>query len=169
MMVKILLSEAIEIFQDAVDYFSENLYYFDRKTEKFKVVNSEIIDDIEMGDSRADLLTGYDRLEVNDALDYVDKQGSKQIVAVYNQYEINTWDHMLRFAWYKGAPELAEAINGRGAYRIFRMMVADKGWLDEWYQFEQKQYAKEIYRWAQDNDIEVKDDLEISTDHDQFS
>lgn len=54
-------------------------------------------------------------------------------------------------------------------HKIFRMMVADKGWLDEWYQFEQKQYAKEIYRWAQDNDIEVKDDLEISTDHDQFS
>gem|GEM_PF-7126076 len=49
------------------------------------------------------------------------------------------------------------------------MMVTDKGWLDEWYQFEQKQYAKEIYRWAQDNDIEVKDDLEIGTDRDQFS
>jgi|GEM_PF-5608794 hypothetical protein len=119
MMAKVLLSEAIEIFQDAVDQFSGNLYYFDRKSEKFKIVNSEIIDAIEMGDSRADLLAGYDRLEVNDALDYVDKQGSQQIVAVYNQFEINTWDHMQRFAWYKGAPELAEAINRRGAYRIF--------------------------------------------------
>jgi len=163
-MVQLLLSEGIDIFQASVEDNFGDIYYYDTDTNKFKQINEEIIDSVEMGETRAELLLAYDKSNVDDALDYFEKQDLGKILPVPGRYDINQWDNMQQFALYKDSADLDEAIHGKGAFRLFRLMIAQKGWEDEWYDFEERLYGKEVIHWAKEHQIDYVDDIGLFDD-----
>jgi len=45
----------------------------------------------------------------------------------------------------------------RGAYSRFKDLLASKGALEDWYEFEDQRQKDALKRWCRDNDIEIKD------------
>lgn len=66
------------------------------------------------------------------------------------------WDCMARFAASKDGDvryRLERAINGRGAFRMFKDTADDLGLLDEWYRFKERDELERAIRWCNDNDV----------------
>lgn len=164
MMVQLLLSEGIDIFQASVEDNFGDIYYYDTDTNNFKQISGEIIGSVEMGETQAELLLTYDKSNIDAALDYFEKQDLGKILLVPGRYDIDPWDNMQQFALYKGSADLNEAIHGKGAFRLFRLMIAQKGWEDEWYEFEERLYGKEVIHWAKEHQIDYVDDIGLFDD-----
>ncbi|GEN49101.1 hypothetical protein [Ligilactobacillus pobuzihii] len=164
MMVQLLLSEGIDIFQASVEDNFGDIYYYDTDTNNFKQISGEIIDSVEMGETQAELLLTYDKTNIDAALDYFEKQDLGKILFVPGRYDIDPWDNMQQFALYKDSTDLNEATHGKGAFRLFRLMIAQKGWEDEWYEFEERLYGKEVIHWAKEHQIDYVDDIGLFDD-----
>lgn len=84
--------------------------------------------------------------------------------ALPGKYEINDWQIMQSFCnepanrEYQG--ELIEAIAGRGAFRMFRIIVERHGLLDKWFAYKSERYARLVLAWMGENGINLDEEME---------
>lgn len=73
------------------------------------------------------------------------------------KYEINDWEIMRSFIDEQSnneqRDELLQAISGRGAFRMFRIIIERIGLLDKWYAFKADYYGRIILDWMEQNGI----------------
>lgn len=82
-----------------------------------------------------------------------------EYIALPGQYEIDEYSMMEEFV--ENLPEgrkkmeLADAIQGRGAFRRFKDTVYDVGWEGKWYKCREESYEQVARKWCEENGIEI--------------
>lgn len=159
-MVKFSLNEAVNMFQQSIEDREDTyIYYYDKGLNQFSYIPLEYVLMVEDGEISENLLD-WQKDIIDEVNEYFDKSERREVFELYSHYDINPYSFLECFAWYKNDDDLAYAIQGRGAFHRFKDIVTSKGWLDEWYQFEREQYAKEVIEWAEQHHLEYNNNLE---------
>ena len=89
-------------------------------------------------------------------LDPEDIEESDDLLPLPTSAEIDEWSMMEEFAQQRPEPlseELLDGISGRGAFRMFRIIVKRAGVEDEWYRFREKAFASIAREWLDQHAI----------------
>ncbi len=80
------------------------------------------------------------------------------LIELPSKFDIHEWDIMRRFAEAQSAAErdeLLDAIHGKGAFRLFRAVLARLGLREDWYRFRTQALEMIARDWLRANDIRV--------------
>lgn len=109
-------------------------------------------------DDKVLMMATYDSLPEDDELqDAIEEDTTGRYIRIDDFEGSNRgWDCMARFAASKDGDvryRLERAINGRGAFRMFKDTVEDLRLLDEWRRFEEDDELRRAMDWCDDNDV----------------
>ncbi len=136
--MKVKLSDIIDVLMSANQ---DSEYFLDKKTGSI-----EWVSDMAMTESEQQAV--YDRLDAHG------------FYRLPTQYEIRDYDIMDEFAdTLTGAvrEKLANALNGRGAFRRFKDTVHYLGITEQWYAFQDEAYKQKAMEWCKENEIEYEE------------
>ena len=131
----------LDVILDAIEMADDNYTYFL---------------DLETGESvflADELVTGLD----NEGLEDEIEENLERYLRLPTKFEIHEYHIMEEFIWtLKGdrADKLEHAIQGRGAFRRFKDMVARMGISQQWYDFQAEYYRKLAIEWCQEHGLE---------------
>lgn len=131
----------LSVVVDAIEMADDNYTYFL---------------DLETGESvflADELVTGLD----NDGLEEKIDENPERYLRLPTKFEIHEYHIMEEFiCTLKGgmANRLANAIQGRGAFRRFKDMIIHMGIEHQWYDFQAEYYRKLAIEWCRDHELE---------------
>jgi len=122
-------------------------------------------------DNRAyvDLITGKiylvsDELELEEELPD-DLEESDRYLAVPGKNELHLGSRLVeRFVQERlpaDADDVAAFFRRKGAYSRLKILLADRGVLQQWYEFEQAETSAALRAWCQENEIEPTDSGDV--------
>jgi hypothetical protein len=91
-----------------------------------------------------------------DELNREDIEDSDEYLALPSSLEIEEWSIMKKFADARPDPlgrDLLDALDGRGAFRMFRTVLQRAGKEDEWYRFRENAFVTIAKEWLDEHGI----------------
>ena len=88
-----------------------------------------------------------------------DDLDGEPFVALPDSFEVDEWSMMRRFAESRSereASELLDAINGRGAFRLFKATVRRLGIVADWFGFRDAAFEEIARDWLEANRIDFE-------------
>ena len=83
---------------------------------------------------------------------------SERFIFLPSSFDINNWQIMQDFIWTledtRLQDRLNDAIHRSGAFRNFRVVLDEKGLIDEWYKFRDAAYRDIATEWCENNGID---------------
>lgn len=85
---------------------------------------------------------------------------SERYLCLPDSFEIHDWGIMERFCYSVDDPaareQLLDAINGRGAFRMFRVTIERLDLREQWYTYRDAEYERIAREWLEANNIPYK-------------
>jgi len=150
MSVVVSLREVVDALDMQGD---ESRNYLDPATGKIVLISDEEIGLIEGEDDFSDLLE-WQRESLPELRD---AWNSGRLLALPDKFEIHEWNIMQRFADSREdeqcGQELAGAIHGRGAFRMFRDCLSRHDLVDDWHRFRNEKFEQIAKEWLKSHGL----------------
>jgi len=158
MPVPVLLGNLIEALERSTE---SSMFFVDTETGEVKAVENHLLSEAEMwkeGDPPPSL-PAWQKSEWADALHYV---ASATCLPLPDKYDIHEWNIMREFADSfpneRIAGKLQEAIHGKGAFRMFKSVVAQHKLWDAWNKFYLKALVEIAKEWCMAKKVEYREE-----------
>ena len=158
MQLKIKLSEII----GGMDLGGEITGYLNKRTGKILLIND---DDLRMAEDEESLdeLPDWQQECIEETQEFL--KYKKDFLPLPTRHEIHEYDIMKEFCRSlpnpQVTPRLLQVINMRGAFRMFKDLCTEYGFIDEWYRYRDRAFKIIAVQWCADNKIEFIDDVII--------
>ena len=137
MNMKVKLSAIVDAIE-MMDQYSE--YFLDKETGEMEWVS-------DMSMTQAEQEEVYDRL---------DEHGFYRLPTSFDIRDYDIMEDFVDTLSGSARDRLANAIQGKGAFRRFKDTVIRLGMDQDWYDFQSDAYKRKAARWCEDNDIEYE-------------
>lgn len=135
--MKVKLSAIVDAIE-MMDQYSE--YFLDKETGEMEWVS-------DMSMTQAEQEEVYDRL---------DEHGFYRLPTSFDIRDYDIMEDFVDTLSGSARDRLANAIQGKGAFRRFKDTVIRLGMDQDWYDFQSDAYKRKAARWCEDNDIEYE-------------
>ena len=135
--MKVKLSAIVDAIE-MMDQYSE--YFLDKETGEMEWVS-------DMSMTQAEQEEVYDRL---------DEHGFYRLPTSFDIRDYDIMEDFVDTLSGSAHDRLANAIQGKGAFRRFKDAVIRLGIDQDWYDFQSDAYKRKAARWCEDNDIEYE-------------
>jgi len=148
-MAKVKLNDIL----DGIEASSgENFAILSRQTGEVEILTEDIMayeDDAEQD------IPEWARDSVKIAIDY--EKNPDAYLLLPEQYDVDEYRMMKNFAYSltdeNHTDKLLTCISGKGAFRLFKIMVQELGIADSWYAYRDEQYKQFAKQWCEDNEL----------------
>jgi hypothetical protein len=137
--------------------FDEASQYYEKTSDEIVFIQDEYFrtaEGIETDDEINDY-HGWEQDIIRAAIKIL--EGSEDYIALPNKFDIDEYSMMEEFACdYPNemiSDALSEAIDGRGAFRMFKSTIRRFGIEQEWYKWRDNSYLEIAKEWCEDNGI----------------
>ncbi len=158
MQLKIKLSEIV----NGMDFGGDEFGYLNKKTGKIILVNDEDLSAAKNNKSLDDF-PDWQQEAIKELKDFL--KDENEYLPLPTRHDIHIHDIMQDFCRSlpnrEITPRLLHVINVRGAFRMFKDLCSEYGFIEEWYRYRDRAFKKIAVDWCADNKIEFIDDVLI--------
>ena len=131
-------------------------YFYNKKTGEIHYITDDELRDAEDGID----ISEYPEWQQESLKTAIDIFSTDNYIKLPDDYEINDYKIMEDFCYSIEDKELrnemTNAIDGKGAFRIFKDKIYEYDIADEWYDYQDKRFKEIAIEWCERHNIEYK-------------